>query len=181
MCHLRVRRWLCCLAVVTLAGCTIGPPRGAPIPPSAQVLPTDARALAYGSTTAEVLQNPAVSDKIRALFGRDWMPATVAGGPLALGAAAYFDQGGPVGMVRVGGRDYIAVSGCVPGICESRHVLLLIETDGSRLLSRLDEGGFVHYYGFGSEGVTKDTAPMIVDSGYRALYGSGKPFPTARS
>jgi hypothetical protein len=179
--HVHVHRWLCSLAVVTLAGCTIAPPPGTPVPPSAQVLPTDARAMAYGSTTAEVLRNPEVGDKIRALFGPDWMPATPAGGQLAPGAAAYFDQGGPVGMVRVGGTDYVAVSGCVPGTCESRHVLLLIEDGGARLLARLDEGGFVHYYGYGNESVKKDTAPLIVDSGLRALYRSGNPYPRARS
>jgi len=179
--HVRARGWLSCLALLIAAGCTIASPRGTPVPPSAQVLPTDARALAYGRTAAEMLQNPDIGDKVRALFGRDWMPATPTGGQLARGAAAYFDRGGPVGMLRVGGRDYIAVSGCVPGECDSRHVLLLIENGGARLLARLDEGGFVHYYGYGSEGVMKDTAPPIVDSGLRALCPLGNPYPRARS
>jgi hypothetical protein len=178
---MRAHSWLCYLALLTAAGCTIAPPRGTPVPPSAQVLPTDARALAYGSTNAEVLQNPEMGDKIRALFGPDWMPATPEAGQLPIGAAAYFDHGGPVGIVRVGGTDYIALRGCVPGTCDSRHVLLLIEEGGSRLLARLDEGGFVHYYGYGAEGVTKDTAPPIVDSGLRALYRSGNRFPSSRS
>ena len=179
--YLRGRRLLCCLAFLAAAGCTLAPPPGTPSPLSAQLLPADSRALAYGSTTTEVLQNPLVGDKIRALFGSDWMPATPAGGQLVLGAAAYFDQGGPVGMLRVGGSDYIAVSGCVAGTCDSRHVLLLIEDGGSRLLARLDEGGFVHYYGYGSEGVMRDTAPPIMDSGLHALYRSGNPYPRSRS
>lgn len=179
--HLRTRTWLCCLAVLAAAGCTVAPPRGTPVPPHAQVLPADSRALAYGSTIAEVLQNPEVGHKIRALFGPDWMPAVPGRGQLGAGAAAYFGQGGPVGVVRVGGTDYIAVTGCVPGACDSRRVLLLIEDGGSRLLARLDEGGFVHYYGYGSEGIMKDTAPLVVDSGLRALYRAGNPYPSPRS
>ena len=179
--HLRARNWLCCLAALAAAGCTVAPPRGTPIPPHAQVLPADSRALAYGSTTAEVLQNAKVGDKIRALFGPDWMPAAPGRGQLVAGAAAYFDQGGPVGVIRIGGNDYIAVTGCVPAACDSRHVLLLIEDGGSRLLARLDEGGFVHYYGYGSEGNMKETVPLVVDSGLRALYQAGNPYPRSRS
>jgi hypothetical protein len=177
----RARNWLCCLAVVTAAGCTIAPPRGTPVPPDAQVLPADSRALAYGSTAAELLRNPKVGDKIPALFGPDWKPAEPGRGQLAAGAAAYFDQGGPVGMLRIGGKDYIAVTGCVPNACDSRRVLLLIEDSGTRMLARLDEGGFVHYYGYGSEGIMKDTAPQVVDSGLRALYRAGNPYPSSRS
>jgi hypothetical protein len=162
---------LCCLALLTAAGCTIASSRSIPASPSAEVLPPDARALAYGGTTSEVLKNPEIADKVRVLFGSEW--------PVA---AVYFNQGGPVQMVRIGGTDYIAVGGCVPGRCDSRHVLLLIEDGGSRLLARLDEGGLAHYYGYGSEGVMKDTAPRIVDSGYNALYyRSGGAYPRARS
>ena len=97
-------------------------------------------------------------------------------------AAAYFDQGGPVRMLRIGGTDYIAVTGCMPNSCDTRRVLLLIEDGGSRLFARLDEGGFAHYYGYGSGGVMKDTAPRIVDSGFNALYyRSGSAYPGPRS
>lgn len=179
--HVRARNWLCSLAVLAAAGCTVAPPRGTPVPPHAQVLPADSRALAYGSTTAELLRNPEVGDKIPALFGPDWRPAEPGRGQLIAGAAAYFDQGGPVGVLRVGGTDYIAVTGCVPAACDSRHVLLLIEDGGSRLLARLDDGGFVHYYGYGGEGIVKDTAQLVVDSGLRALYQAGNPYPSSRS
>ena len=182
MSYLRTRTWLCGLAISLVAtGCTVASPPGTPIPPSAQVLPADARALAYGRTTAELLQNPEVGDKIRALFGADWWGATRGGGQLAPGAAAYFEQGGPVGMLRIGSTDYIAVSGCVPGACDTGRVLLLIEDGDSRLLARLDEGGFVHYYSYGGEGIRRDTAPVIVDSGLRALYRAGNPYPRSRS
>ena len=175
--HLRVRTWLCCLSVLGAAACTIDAPAGTPSPPSAQVLPADVRALAYGATVGEVLQNQEVGAKIRGLFGADWMPASSGRGQLALGASAYFDRGGPVRMVRIGHADYIAVSGCVPSACSTQRVLLLIEEGGSRLLARLDEGGFVHYYGYGSEGITRDTAPLVVDSGLRALHRAGQPYP----
>ena len=170
---------LCCLALV--AGCTIAPPPGTPVSPSAEVLPADQRTLAYGATTEQVLRNPEMGEKIHALFGPDWMPATQSRGQLVPGAAAYFERGAMVRMLRIGGTDYIAVPGCVPAQCDTRHVLLLIKADGSQLLARLDEGGFVHYYGYGSEGVLRDTAPPIVDSAFRALYRSGSGYPGARS
>jgi hypothetical protein len=141
------------------------------------VLPADARALAYGATVGDVLQNRDVGDKIRELFGPDWMPASTGRGQLALGASAYFDRGGPLRMVRIGHADYVAVSGCVPSACDSQRVLLLIEEGSSRLLARLDEGGFVHYYSYGGEGITRETAPLVVDSGLRALHRAGQPYP----
>ena len=159
--HVLRARWLCSLALLFAAGCTVAPPPGSPIPPAAEVLPADARALAYGQTVDQVLQNPEVGDKIRALFGPDWMPASQSNGQLALGAAAYFQKGGPIRMVRIGGVDYIAVTGCVPRDCDTQRVLLLIRADASQLLARLDEGGFSHYYGYGSEALTRSTAPLV--------------------
>lgn len=172
---------LCSLALAAAAGCTVAPPAGAPTPPVAVVLPADARALAYGASVDQVLRNPEVGDKILALFGPDWTPASQGGGQLVLGAAAYFDRGGPLRMLRIGSADYVAVSGCVPSACNSRHVLLLIEQGGSRLFARLDEGGFVHYYGYGGQGITRDTAALIADSGFRALYRTGSPYAELRS
>lgn len=186
--HRRSRHvWLCCLAVCCLVlvgagGCTIAPSRGTPASPSAEILPTDQRAMAYGNTTAQVLQNPEMADKIRALFGPDWTPGVPrAGQMLVPGAEAYFQQSSTVRMLRIGGIDYIAVSGCMPGACDSRHALLLIEVGGGRLFARLDEGGFVHYYGYGSEGVMRDTAQVIADSGFRALYPPGSRYQRART
>jgi len=69
----------------------------------------------------------------------------------------------------------------MPNSCDTRRVLLLIEEGGSRLFARLDEGGFAHYYGYGSEAALRDTAPTIVDSGFRALYLSGDPYLRTRS
>ena len=171
-----VRTWISCLALLTAAGCTLAP-RGTP--PSSVLVPTDPRTLAYGRTNADLLANPEIGGKIRDLFGADWRPASVAGGSLALGAEAYFDQGGPTGVVRVGDADYIAVSGCAPRSCASRHVLLLIQPGGTRLLARLDEGGFVHYYGYGND--VRSAEQPIMDSALHALYRGGNPYPSGRS
>jgi hypothetical protein len=175
--HVLRARWLCSLALLFAAGCTVAPPPGSPIPPAAEVLPADARALAYGQSVDQVLQNPQIADKVRALFGLDWMPASQSGGQLVLGAASYFERGGPLRMVRIGGVDYIAVTGCVATACDTQRSILLIRADGSQLLARVDEGGFSHYYGYGSEALTKDTAPIVVDSGLRALKRTGNPYP----
>lgn len=155
------------LAAVVAAGCAIPPPPGTPTPPAAQVVPTDTRVGVYGSTIEEVVQNPAIGDKIRAMFGADW-----SGGQLASpGASAYFARGGPPQIVRIGGVDYIAFSGCVPSACEAGRVLLLIREGGTEIVARLDEGGFAHYYAFGN--VTRDTAQLVADGGLRALRQAG--------
>ncbi len=90
------------LAVIMAVGCAMPPRAGMPIPPAAQVVPADTRATVYGSTIEEVVQNPAIGDKIRAMFGADW-----SGGQLASpGASAYFARGGPPQMVRIGSVDW---------------------------------------------------------------------------
>jgi len=159
---------LALLALVTVTGCTVAPSPGSPMVPSAVVLPADARALAYGTTVEQILRNPELGTKIRGLFGRDWTGATPGSSHLQPGAETYFEQGGPLRMIRIGSADYIAVSSCVPGDCHRRNVLVLIEEGGARLFARLDEGGFVHYYSYGP-GVTRDTAALITDSGFDAL------------
>jgi hypothetical protein len=155
------------LVAVVAVGCVIPPPPGTPTPPAAQVVPPDTRVSVYGSSTEEVVQNPAIGGKVRAMFGADWN-----GGQLAPpGASAYFARGGPPQIVRIGGVDYIAFSGCVPSACDAGRVLLLIREGGSEIVARLDEGGFAHYYAFGS--VTRDTAQLVTDSGRRALQQAG--------
>jgi len=139
-------------------------------------LPADARALAYGATVEQVLQNPVLAPKIRGLFGPDWGGASSGNLRLQPGAGAetYFEQGGPIRMLRIERTNYIAVSSCVPGDCSRRNALLLIEEGGSRLFARLDEGGIVHYYSYG-EGVTRETAALVTESGFQALYRLGRP------
>lgn len=174
---LRPAGWLSTLTVLIVAGCTIAPRPGTPISPAAEVLPGDARVFAYGYTVDQVLQNPEVGGKVRNLFGADWAPAAQAGGQLPFGAGAFFAGDAPLRMVRIGGVDYIAITGCAPSACNTHHVLLLIRDGGSELLARLDEGGFAHYYGYGSKNVTRNTAPLVVDSGLRALQRGGSPYP----
>jgi len=175
--YLRRVGWLSGFAMLLAIGCTIAPPPGSPIPPAAEVLPGDGRVFAYGYTADEVLRNPEVSEKVRDLFGTDWTPTSQGGGQLSLGAGAYFGGGALLSMVRIGGVDYIALTGCAPTACNTHHVLLLIRDGGSQLLARLDEGGYTHYYGYGSDEVTRNTAPLVVDSGLRALRRGGSPYP----
>jgi hypothetical protein len=120
----------------------------------------------YGSSIEEVLSNPQVGDKIQAMFGPDWSGGQVR----PPGASAYFGQGESPRVIRIGGVDYIAVPGCVPGACDSQRVLLLIGEGGSEILARLDEGGFSHYYTYGN--VTRDTARLVTDSGWRVVVSS---------
>jgi hypothetical protein len=178
----RMRRWLlyaclCALAIST-AACTLSPEPGSSATLPAQVLPADARALVYGRTVSEVIQSTELRDKIPALFGADWMPASQGRGQLALGAGAFFQKGGPLRMVSVAGKDYVAVAGCVANACQTRRGLLLIGEGGSPLLARLDDGVIPHYYAYGSRGVAPPTnAAAIVDAGLRALQSVGDPYP----
>lgn len=170
---------LCALAVLSVAACTIPPRPGTSAALPGQVLPADARALVYGRTVSEVIQSPELRDKIPALFGADWMPASRGRGQLDLGAAAFFEKSGPLRMVSIAGKDYIAVTGCVANACRTRGVLLLISEGGTQLLARLDDGAVPHYYAYGSGGVAPPAnAPAIVDAGLRALQSVGDAYPT---
>src|SRR5262249_1556164 len=129
---------LCALAIFFATACTAAPAPDSSTALSAQVLPADARALVYGRTTNEVIQSPELRDKIPALFGADWMPAAAGRGQIPSGAAAFFGKGGPLRMVNIGGKDYVAVTGCDTDACGTRRVLLLIGEGASPLLARLD-------------------------------------------
>jgi hypothetical protein len=173
---------LCALGVFSAAACTIPPAPGSSAALPAQVLPADARALVYGRTVSEVIQSPELRDKIPALFGADWLPASQGRGQIALGARSFFERGGPLRMASIEGKDYVAVTGCVANACRTRRVLLLIAEGGSQLLARLDDGEVPHYYAYGSGGVPPPTnASSIVDAGLRALQSAGDAYPSAGS
>jgi hypothetical protein len=181
--HSLLRGALACLLLtpVVIAGCVVPPPSGSSGPPVAEVLPADARALAYGRSAGEVLENPQIRDKVRALFAADWGPPTPGGiGKLTLAAPQYFELGGPVRMVHIGAADYIAITGCAPQACTSRRGLLLIREGGDQLLARLDDGGFSHHHAYGSGAVGgPGGAVVMLESALRALEraSDGSPFP----
>jgi hypothetical protein len=154
---------LAALAVVAAAGCTIPPQPGAPAAPAAEIVPADGRVTMYGTNLDEALRNPEIGGKVRAMFGPDWT-----GGQLApTGARPYFVGSTPPRRVRIEGADYIAYTGCLPGDCATRPVVLLIREGGEDIIARLDDGGFSHYYTYGNVG--RDAARLIADSGMRAL------------
>jgi len=180
--HSLLRGALVCLLLTPVAtGCVTPPPPGSPTPPAAEVLPADARALAYGRSAGEVLENPQLRDKVRALFAADWNPPTPGGvGKLTLAAPRYFETGGPLRMVRIGTADYIAITGCATQACASRRGLLLIREGGEELMARLDDGGFSHHHAYGP-GVVGGPggAVVMLESGLRALEraSDGSAFP----
>lgn len=154
---------LAALAAVVAAGCTIPPRPGVPVAPAAEIVPADARVAMYGANLDEALRNPVIGDKVRAMFGPDWT-----GGQFApTGARSYFVGDTPPRRVRIEGTDYIAYTGCVPGDCATRPVLLLIREGGEDIIARVDDGGFSHYYTYGNVG--RDAGRLIADSGMRAL------------
>jgi hypothetical protein len=148
-----------------IAVCVLSPPVDAASP--AGVLPADARALRYGPTAPEILENPALRDKVRALFGADWN----LGGQLRTAAPAFFPASSPLHMVRIGDQDYIAVSGCVPDSCAANRALLLIRPDGEHLMARIDEGGFSHYYDYRSGAPATQVPLPTIDRAWEAVEG----------
>ncbi|MEX2220058.1 MAG: hypothetical protein WD749_15005 [Phycisphaerales bacterium] len=157
---------VCLLLTPVIAGCVVPPPPGSSGPPTAEVFAADARALAYGRSASEVLDNPQLRDKVRALFGADWGPPSPGVGKLTLAAPAYFERGGPVRMVRVGDANYIAITGCAAQACVGHRGLLLVREGGDQLMARLDEGGFSHHYAHGTQVAG---GPAVLDSALRAL------------
>jgi len=164
------------LGTLTTA-CTIDPPAGTPPAPIAGVLERGPREAAFGRTGDEVVNNPQLRDKIRNLFGEDWTAAAGGRGKIVKGAGAYLGRTEPPRGVRIGDRNYVAVTGCVPASCRSERVLLLIQEGGEGLLARLDEGGFSHYYAYGGNWGLAGSTASIVDSGLKALERSGDPYP----
>ena len=163
------------------AGCVLPPDGGVSTPPEGQVVVADARALAYGRSAGEILANPELRDKIRALFGADWeAPTGVGVGKLSAAAPQYFELGGPVRMVRMGDANYITVTGCAAQACSARRGLLMIREGGEQLMARLDEGGFSHHYAYGPGTVGGPAgAGPVLGSALRALQGvsDGSPYP----
>ena len=161
---------------VLASACTIEPPAGTPPAPMAGPLEPGPREATYGRTGDEVINNPKLRDKIQALFGADWNP----GGKIRRGAPAYFGRTEPPRGVRVGDRNFIAVTGCMPENCKGgERVLLLIQEGGEAMLARLDEGGFSHYYAYGGDWGPAGSTQQIVDAALRALSRTGDPYPRA--
>jgi hypothetical protein len=156
------------------AACTIEPPEGTPAPPMAGVLESGPRESRFGRTGEEVVNNPELRDKIRNLFGADWNA-----GKLRRGAAAYFGRVTAPRGVRVGDKNYVAVTGCVPAACSGERVLLLIQETGDSMLARLDEGGYSHYYAHGPEWGAAGSTQQAADAALRALSRTGDPYPRA--
>jgi hypothetical protein len=155
------------------SACTIDPPAGTPPAPMAGALEGGPREAAFGRTGPEVVNNPQLRDNIRQMFGSDWGP----GGKLVRGAEPFFGRTEPPRGIRIGDRNYIAVTGCAPDRCQADRVLLLIQESGESLLARLDEGGFSHYYAYGGNWGLAGSTAQAADSGLRALQRTGDPYP----
>jgi hypothetical protein len=130
-------------------GCVTTPPEGVITAPVATVLPPDGRTAEFGATGADILKNPRLADKLRVLFGGDWTGGRPGG--TAVGAEQFFSRSQPPRLVRIGTVDYLAVAGCRASACARDRGLLLVRADGNELLGRIDEGGFIHYYGYGTQ------------------------------
>jgi len=162
---MKPKRWAWFLIAFFAAGCVVPPPAGTPEPPKVEIMMGDARALSYGSSVKELIGHPTVGEKARRLFGSDWEP----GGRLASAAKEFFSIPSPSRLLRIGGAEYIATPGCLPGKCQTHRGLLLVRLDGEELLARLDEGGFAHYYAFRAGANMTPQERALVDSAWRAL------------
>jgi hypothetical protein len=163
--------WL--LAALLTAACVTPPPAGTPMPPRVEILTADARATTYGSGAAEMLDHPALREKVRALFGRDWAtpapPRAAAARRITVAPPEFFLRAGPPRVLRIAGSDYVGAPGCQPASCSLLRGLLLVRTDGEALLARLDEGGFSHYYGYAAGMAMTPDGRLLLDSAWRTL------------
>jgi hypothetical protein len=156
---------LTALVALLLTACVSAPPANVSMPTSAGVVSADARALRFGASAPEVLDHPQLRDKVRALFGPDWAP----GGGVAYGAPAYFPASSPIRMIRIGEAEYIAITGCVTTACPTHRGLLLVRPDGEKLMARLDEGGFSHYYDLGPGASGAAVSRASIDGAWLAI------------
>src|SRR5260370_40551684 len=106
------------------------------------VLERGPRETAFGRTGDEVVNNPLLRDKIRNMFGTVWAP----GGKLVRGAVPYLERTEAPRGVRIGDRNYVAVTGCVPATGRTARVVRPIQEGGHARLALLDVGGFPHRY-----------------------------------
>jgi hypothetical protein len=164
--HGLIRGFLSVVVALLCGACVVPPSPQTPVPATVTVIPADARALRYGSTAPEVLANPALQDKVRALFGADWYPGT----GRAYGAPAFFPPSSSIRMVRMQGREYIAITGCVIEACGNYRGLLLIGSE-EQLMARLDDGGFSHYYDYGPNATGDTASRLALDGAWLALRG----------
>lgn len=129
--------------------------------PIVQVDATDPRANRFGNIASDILTNPALESKVRALFGADW--ALEPGARVRAPASSFFASADAPRTVRTNDAEYVAVTGCGGAGCRLQRVLLLIRSDGEQLLARLDEGGFGHYYSYGPGAAMTPTIRALLD------------------
>ena len=162
------------VAITVGAGACVIPPTAAP--PAIQPVSADARALRYGASAAEIMNHPALRDGIGALYQAEGIPRS---GLTSLSAppAEFFARTESLRLLRVGDRVYIAAVGCAPAACAMRRGLLLVREDGGEILSRLDEGGFSHYYVHGADMTPGPGVQALLDEAWyvsmRAALGGG--------
>jgi hypothetical protein len=114
-----------------------------------------------------MLAHPEARESVRRLFGSDQNQAMAA--RLSRSAADFFGNPSPTRVLRIAGADYLAATGCVPSTCSTHPGLLLIRVDGKELFARLDDGGFSHYYGFGTGVEMTPKTLALLDAAWRAL------------
>ena len=152
---------------VSATACITAPSPDTPVRPIVQVDPTDMRARRFGNTASDVLTNPALAPKVRALFGADW--ALEPGARTRAPASSFFASADPPRTVRTSEAEYVAVTGCGGAGCRLQRVLLLIRNDGDLLLARLDEGGFGHYYSYGPGATVTPAIRALLDGARDAV------------
>jgi hypothetical protein len=148
-----------------------------PPAPRVEVLGAAGAATRFGRTGPEVVAHAQVGPSLPALFGRDWAPD---GSPVATTRPArdFLGRAGAPRALRVGDREYVAVTGCVPGACRSHRALLLVAADGGELRARLEEPGLRHHYAFGPGARMDEPDRRAVDTAWRVLEADAAAWPS---
>jgi len=149
------------LLALSLAGCTTS---SSPRPAVQLGAPVSGE---FGDSAQAAIEHPALRDEVQALFARDWEQPSAAAGP-SRPAPQFFANGSRPRAVRIDGQEYVGVVGCAAPGCTAGQGLLLVTPDRSRLLARLDEGGFSHYYARGTGLQIDESTRALLDAAWRA-------------
>jgi hypothetical protein len=156
------------LVSLAASGCVVPASQDVVASPRVDVLGSSVRASQYGTDAKQILAHPALSAKMHALFGKDWSGDNPLG--LSAPAPAFFARSSAPTLLRIDNADWIAVKGCRPDACATRHGLVLIGPGGDRLFARVDDGGFSREYGYGPGLVNLGAQERaLVDAAWRAL------------
>lgn len=158
------------LVATTLGACTL--PSSGPTPPTVELLPSEPAGQRFGASATEAFAHPALRDSVRGLFGRAWDSPGTSGRGLSTAVPEFFTRSA-VRSLRIGGETQVAIVGCRRPDCAGHRGLVLAVPDAQRLLARIDDGGFTHYFAFGTGLTPTPEVRAAIDAAWSEVAAAG--------